>query len=433
MQTSRGADASDRGRSPGQAVASLARREVRLEPLLGLASRRRTEIILGFGVVLRLAQYLANRQPWMDEMSLRGNITTRTLAGLFGPLKSTQLAPPGFLVVEWVAYHLLGGSSLVLRLFPLVCALASLFLFQRVAVRCLRPRAVWIALLLFAVSDDLIYYASELKQYSSDVAVALLCDLEAMALLDRPARASRLGRFAALGALAVWFSHPSAFVLAGLGTVLLVQALRDGDWRRLLGLGLACLAWLASFAALYLVAQEQLGHRSDMWRFWDFAFPPMPPRSLGEAAWGIRRIFYLFVNPLDFSWPLGPRISPLPALACFLAGCASMSRRGQGPLLGMLTAPLLFALLAAYLHLYPFHGRLVLFLVPSLLLLIAEGAAWIGELSGRRAVRTVLVAVLLALPTLRALAHVIEPTMGRSYNPRGDLRPPGLDPVPFPF
>src|SRR5262249_11934161 len=151
------------------------------------------------------------------------NIVTKTFMGLFGPLSGAQLAPPGFLVTEWGFVHLLGDRPLVLKVFPLLSGIASLFLFFRVARRCLRPDAVWIAMALFAVSDALIYFASEVKQYSTDVAVALLCSLLALDLVSRPATLPRLARFAAVGAVAVWFSHPAAFVLAGLGLVLIAS------------------------------------------------------------------------------------------------------------------------------------------------------------------------------------------------------------------
>ena len=87
--------------------------------------RRKIELILGLGVIARVAQYLANRHYWLDEGSLQVNIVTKTLREMFGPLANSQLAPPGFLAVERGAYHLLGNHALALRLFPLVGGVAS--------------------------------------------------------------------------------------------------------------------------------------------------------------------------------------------------------------------------------------------------------------------------------------------------------------------
>ena len=420
-------------RSRESAFEKLMRREFRVDGVPAWVGPPKLAIILVLGVIARVAQFLADRGNWLDEFSLEQNIVTKTFLELFGPLSSAQLAPPGFLVVEWGFFQLLGDRPLVLKIFPLLGGIASLFLFVRVAQRCLRPSAVWIALALFAVSDDLIYYASELKQYSTDVAVVLLCDLLALDLVSRPATIFRLARFTVVGAVAVWFSHPVAFVLAGLGLVLIASALAERAWKRGLFLTFMCLAWGASFVFVYAISQEQLGHRGTMWEFWAFAFPPRPLTINGGAGWLIRSILYLFANPIEIKTPLGPTLSALLAFGFFLAGCASFVRRGMNQAFWMLVAPVLITLIVSCLRLYPFHGRLLLFLVPALLLLIAEGVAWVGELAGSRAFRVVLLGGLFLFPTLQATYHLIEPRQRSIVNSRGDRRPEALEPSHFPF
>jgi hypothetical protein len=409
------------------------RREFRVDGFSSWVRRRKIAIILVLGVIARVAQFLADRSNWLDEESLAQNIVTKNLMELFGPLSCAQLAPPGFLVAEWGLFHLLGDRPLVLKIFPLLGGIASLFLFARVAQRCLRPNAVGIAVALFAVSDDLIYFASELKQYSTDVAVVLLCNLLALDLVSRPATILRLARFAAVGAVAVWFSHPVAFVLAGLGLVLIASALAEGEWRRGLFLTVMCLAWGASFAYVYSVSQEQLDHRGTMWAFWAFAFPPRPLTVYGGAGWLIRSVLYVFANPIEVNTPLGPTLSALLGFGFFLAGCVSFGRRGTNQAFWMLLAPGLITLLASCLHLYPFHGRLLLFLVPALLLLIAEGVAWVGELAGSRTFRVVLLTSLFLFPAVQATYHLLEPRQRMDFNSRGDRRPESLEPSHFPF
>ncbi len=418
--------------TPGESRRNLLRREVHIGPALAAISRRRVEVILGLGVLFRVVQYLANRSYWLDEGSLGANITRKRLGDVLGVLSHTQLAPPGFLVVEWVAYRTLGDNPFALRLFPLVCGIASLFLYLGVARHLLRPRSVWIAVALFAVSDDLIYFASELKQYSTDVAAGLVCTLMGMQMLARPSTRGRIVALAAAGATIVWFSHPSVFVLAGVGTVLLASAAAERGWRGARLPSALGLVWGASFAAVYAVSMEQLGHRRDMWGFWEFAFPPMPPASLWDATWVFRRLMYLFVNPLNFETPLGARLSALPALGLFVAGCLSSAKRDKARF-GMLALPFLFVLLASCLRLYPFHGRLVLFLVPSLLLLVAEGAGWFREAFGGGVTWAFLLGSLLLFPSLGAFYHLVEAHDRGDFSPYGDRRPAHLDPYRFPF
>ena len=55
---------------------------------------------------------------WMDEDSLAANITRKRLVDVLGVLSHTQLAPPGFLVVEWAAYRTLGDRPVRIAVIP---------------------------------------------------------------------------------------------------------------------------------------------------------------------------------------------------------------------------------------------------------------------------------------------------------------------------
>src|SRR5262249_30940374 len=145
---------------------------------------------------------------------------------------NSQLAPPFYLAVEGLLARLFGSHGLVLRFFSLACGVAALFLFLAAARRVLRPGAVCVALALFAVSEDLIYYSTELKQYMADVVAALVCLLVGLELRSGPLDRARALGAGIIGALVVWFSHASAFVLAAVGGSLVIAALLDRAWKR---------------------------------------------------------------------------------------------------------------------------------------------------------------------------------------------------------
>jgi hypothetical protein len=189
-----------------------------------------------------------------------------------------------------------------------------------------------------------------------------------------------------------------------------------------------------SFAAADALSLRMLGPggRHGMLVFWGFAFPPWPPASLHDAAWPALRVLYLFLNPLDFHAPLGPRLSPWPAVALAAFGAVSLWRRDRRSL-GLLAAPGLFALGAAYLRLYPFHGRLALYLVPALLLVIAEGVARVTSSRRNRAARAAVLAAVLLVPTLQAVDRLFEPHARTNHNRFGDLGRERLDPRRDPF
>ncbi len=423
----------DRERARPGVLRGLARRQIDLGQSLAMLRRSQVCLIVGVGIVFRVAQYLADRPFWMDEHSLAANVVPGRYGGLFGPLHNNQLAPPGFLAVARLACRALGSSRMALRVVPLLSGIASLFLFLVLCRRSLQPVPLLIAVALFAVTDDLIAYCAELKQYETDVAAALICTLLGLAMASRPIPISRWLGFAAAGALVVWFSHPSAFVLAGVGTTLIVAAIGRRAWPDAAAFGVVCLAWLASFAVVHAVAMEQLHHGREMWAFWGFAFPPWPPATLHHAAWPALRLLYYFVNPLSFETPLNPGLSALLGLGFFAVGVVSIWKRDR-ILFGMLMLPIAFTLGAAFLRLYPFHGRLILFLAPSYLLPIAEGAARIGERFNRRAVWALILAALFLYPVLRDLNHLLTPRVRGDFSPYGDRRYFRLyDPQRFPF
>ena len=90
-----------------------------------------------------------------------------------------------------------------------------------------------------------------------------------------------------------------------------------------------------------------------------------------------------------------------------------------------LTAPIVLAMIASALHRFPFHGRLLLFLVPSFLLLLAEGADAVGRRLGRTALAVVVVLLLIS-STLQSLDQIDRPRL-RTFDSHGDQRNDLLD------
>lgn len=396
--------------------------------------RRRVALILGFGVVIRLVEYAWNRGYWMDEASIASCIRESTWRTLFGPMGHNQLAPVGFLALERWALVLLGDQRWALRLWPFVAGISALFLFRGVSRRFLADWPAFLALAMFAVSDELVYFSSELKPYSCDVLAALI----GLWLGDRlqrpePLSWSRIALLAVLGALLLWFSFPAIFVLAGVGLTAWLAPLLRHDHGRVARVSLVGLAWAASFAGVHAVSKRQLVDPHAMQVFWNFAFPPRDLTSVGQVGWTLRRLGYLFVNPLSFYTPLGWNLSALPPLLCALLGLGSLARRDSGAL-GMLVAPIAFTLLANGAWSYPFHGRLVLFLTPALLMLVAEGAGWLSAvLNDGRWIRAGLVAVLLLWPSVETFEFLTATRNRIEFNAHGDRRPEGIEPAAFPF
>src|SRR5205814_6441752 len=133
----------------------------------------------------------------------------------------------------------LGFGEYALRFIPLVASLLALYLFYKVAQLTLSSGAIWIAIGLAAVCPNLIYYASEVKQYSTDVLVSLALYLVILIFVFRPLATWSGVLLALAGAVTIWISHPALIVLAGAGGAAFLWSLFRRDWRKLIVLLIA--------------------------------------------------------------------------------------------------------------------------------------------------------------------------------------------------
>ncbi len=359
-------------------------------------------VVVAIGALLRLSQFFSGRSIWYDEAALALNILHRSFKGLFYPLEFHQGAPLGFLLLEKVSTKLAGKGELALRAVPLVAGIAALFVFYEVAKLYVSAKAVPIAFLLFSLSPSLIYHSSEAKQYSTDVLVALGL-LYVVFRLSRGSLTSRESVCAAIsGALAIWFSHPSSFVLAGAATILIAENLMAGDTQRLRAIIWISSAWAASFTLCYALSLRFLTYDSALLDYWRDAFPPHA--LLRIFPWVIYNFFTAFENPAPLNALLGASF--------FAAGCGQLLRDRRQRSLALLIAPLIVLFLASLLHRYPLHGRLLLFACPILLLVVSEGAVWAYNMSRRLSpmLGIAVLALLLAKPLHLAADGLIHPT-----------------------
>jgi hypothetical protein len=368
-------------------------------------------IVIGFGVLLRLSQYWFDRSLWLDEAYLALNITGRSVSELLKPLDYNQGAPVGFLIVERLLVEAYGGTEYVLRFFPLVSGVAALFLFYQVASAFITPKAVPIALGLFAFSDPLIYYSSEAKQYSTDVAIGLLLYRVATYVESRKSSAPSIALFGTTGAAAVWLSHPAVFVLAGIASTLTVAYALKKDWKSIRSLSFAYAAWGLSLGVCLVISLGRLLRKRFFQDYWADGFVPFPPTSFSDLTWFSDSFFRLFENPAGLS------LSGVAALA-FLLGCVSLAR-DKPALFFLLLSPALFALAASGFHAYPFKDRLLLFLVPSLFLLIALGVESVRGRSEPRGslLYLTLIAFLFFHPAQSAAHHLAQPRAREEIKP----------------
>lgn len=380
---------------------------------------RTLETLIWLGALLRVWVYLDGRPYWMDEGSLSANLRGGPILDFSRPLAGDQLAPFGFLIPERVLVALFGGSVYVTRLIPLVCGIAALGLFRCLAERLLSRSGAIVAMILFAFSDDLIYYSSELKPYSWDLAIGLVVTLVSLGELAADSSRRRLGLLALVAIGSPWMSFPSVFVVAGCGAVLLAHRLLAGRWRDAARLAAIAGGWGASAVVAYRASSRLLNEATSMYVFWNFAFLPFPPTTRKALSTTSGILLETFVTPLNLVPPFLPYAFAVLAVALLVFGTAALGRRDPAAL-AILLAPLALALAASALRKYPFHGRLIVWLVPVFFVLIAEGTQAVRGRGGRR-LHVAVLALLLAYPCCDAVYESTGRRM-RDFNIHGDLR-----------
>jgi hypothetical protein len=372
-------------------------------------------------VLLRVAQYFANRSLWLDEAALALNVLNRGFSSLTGELDFNQGAPIGFLFAEKVLTILIGSSEYAFRLFPLVCSLASIYLFFLLARRLLTEYAMPIALLLFATASGLIYYASELKQYSGDVAATLFLTLIAASILD-----ARIGYrqnvIAALsGMLVIAFSYAATSVALAVVSVFGVYAIRERrsrEWKRFLPI---LVTWGLGGAAIFALTFHQLGHLRRSLGF------PAGPLSVGSAGHALNQFATGVGASLGFSvapaWAASLVLKI--AVVVSLVGVVSLFKR-QRAMCSILILPACFAYLAYLAKLYPLFPRATLFVLPAEIIVLAEGVLAIARPFPRIpaiSLGAALAGMLCIVPASYAAYHLFVPRSHEELRPvLGDIK-----------
>ena len=330
---------------------------------------------VALGVALRVLRYLLNYPLWGDESFLAVNFMDRGYRELLRPLQYHQVAPLLFLWVERTAVTLLGFSEWSLRLFPALCAAASVVLFRLAAGLMLRGLPMLLAVATFSVSYYPIRHAAEVKPYASDLLVALILLTLALEWLRDPGRTRWAWALAAFAPVAVGMSHPAVFVAGGIGLALAPtawEARRSGGLAPFVAFGVVT---AATFLGLYILftadqARDAVAGKMDL--YWADAFPPRTG-ALALIGW-LAEVHsgHMFAYPAG-----GERGLSAFTVACVVAAVIVLIRRRRWAVLALLVAPFGLNLAAAAVHAYPYgqSARIMQYAAPATCLLAGLGAA----------------------------------------------------------
>ncbi len=373
-------------------------------------------LLVATGIILRLRQYIVNRSLWVDEAMLAFNIVNRTFGELTMPLDFNQGAPIGFLFIEKSIILILGNHDYILRLFPIFSGILSVYLIYRIASEQF-GRFGMFAVLLFSISVSIIYYSSELKQYSSDVMFALWLTYLSTLCLKPEAHLRNFILLGVAGVLAIWVSHPSAFILAGIGLILLVEKLLKKahfqiPW--ILGMGML---WGITFLSTYALSLRYLITNKNLKNYWQGYFMPLPPWD--HPDW-YKSLFTSLLTNISPNFNQAHLVQG--SFILILIGIVSLFLRNKKIAL-LIVSPFLMASMASAMQRYPLDGRFIHFLFPFLVLLLAEGLGRIYSICANLNAKVALsvygsLALIILWPAINsAFSYAISPPMGEEIKP----------------
>lgn len=378
-------------------------------------------IIIFVGILIRFRQYMFNRSLWLDEASLAMNILKLNYTELFKPLLHGQAAPSLFLLITKLFTDIAGYSEYVLRFFPFLCGIISLLFFYQLAKHILQKQVIPVAIGLLSFSYYAIYYSNEFKQYSVDLLFTILLIFFAFKL-DEGKYQKRISiYFGFIAILSTWFSHTSLFVLSGVLAALFYELLikkNETDPKKFLYCEhlkkLIVISFLSiiSFAFHYFLIIRKLP-KTHFYEFWSIGFIPFPPTNLSDVKWYLNKIIDVLKNPLGFSVLYGL------AFIFLLMGIYGFWIRKEKIYFNLLVFPLLVLILASVLQIYPINGRLVLFILPIIYIIISEGMSqFVNSFCPHsRIIGILIVAFLLLYPVFFGLNLIIKPIQNEEIKP----------------
>ena len=401
-------------------------------------SNRFIWIIILIGLSLRLHQYFLNHTLWLDEAFIAINIIRSNYLDLLFPLKYyNQAAPIVFLLVTKFITKLWGISEYAFRFFSLISGIGSVIIAYFLGKKFLDKKALPLFLLLMAFSRYGIYYSSELKQYSLELLVTIIILIFSINIYNSNYNLKTCLITGILGGFLVFCSYTAAFILTGTWLALFVSCFikkkeikeKNISQKNIIYLILSGTIWLISFISNYLlfVKKSATPVFYQYWKVLD-SFPPFPPKTTGEFLWYPKTFLNLIKDPLGLAFHLS-NINKIPffiiviqyivVILLIIIGTYNLVKTKQWFKTLLIYLPVTVVLLVALLGYYPLYGRLELFILPIVYLLIAEGGfALIYLLKKKWKLIGILILIyLFSFPIFYGIYNIIKPDIRHETKP----------------
>lgn len=384
-------------------------------PLVGVL------VALGLlGLMVRLRELTVNRSLWLDESFLALNLLDRDFLGLLRPLDHLQTAPLLFLWATELTTRIFGFEEWAMRLPAFISGVAALVFISVLAWRMLREQMAILAVVaLGVVSPQLVFYSAEIKPYSTDVlggAVLTWLALRIHESFNTPPFTRRLITFAVVATVLVFTTTPSVFVIAGVCTVLGIEAAVRRNWKAFANIAAVSAITAGAFGIHFALVLTHATKEEQFYSRWGQHFPGAA-NSVGYVEWALDILIRFITEGLWFRiyWPV---------IAFMAIGVVWLAMRRPW-MLAILIAPVFVTFGVSMAGQYPLGPRVMMFVAPAALILIGGGVEaiiagvrqlwkqrWVGPCVGG-----VAAVVVLVQPTLTTAHRFWQPVGHEELRP----------------
>ena len=334
------------------------------------------------GVAFRFDQWWDARDIFLDEANLLRNIYDRGFLELLLPLYHDQFAPVGYLWLLKLATLIFPATEFGLRTLPFLISMATLLVFAKWIYKSVGYTAgIW-ALGAFIAGGLFLRYSVEIKQYGLD----MLATVSLMYLYSsyRENRSSRtLFTLILAGWIAIFFSMPSIFILAGIG---IAEFFTQEKISTVTKPVIAMATWLGAFGLNFIFFLRHGISDGGLQQYHENYF-------LGADLVNNFKL----INTLIYSSTGHTVIAIAVGWLLLLAGWTFLYKEKKWLLLSSLFL-VLGPLLASLTHHYSLIPRLLLFTLPVVLVVQAHTFSWIQKRYAKAALPAVIIWCLLVIP-----------------------------------
>ena len=314
-------------------------------------------IILG-GIYIRIRYYIFQSPLWLDEIMLASSFTDRSLLDVFSPLDAYQKAPPMFSFLVLFIRKIFGINELSLRFVPCLLGISSVVAFLLLLKENVKNKfGIFTGLCMFAFCVPLVYFCGEFKPYGCDVFFCIL-----LLLLYKYIDISRMS----LKQTVIYSVCTVFFVFVSIPTVFIIPAIVISKFLENKSIdkkvSIIFLAFLIAGLMLFIPDIQNYLFLKEYWGHVEKGFTIFS--SLDSLFLLIKDacIYYIYNFNVHYC---------IYICAFLLAGFLMLFRDKKNKAI-LISLIFIFAVIASVLNVYPLKPKLVLFMLPIFILLLAK-------------------------------------------------------------